>query len=123
MAKKPKKHPMKPIVPSVPAEAYVRLRTMLDSLEIGAIRYYLMAGDLPGKQHRYIQLDEKLMPIVKWLWGDEPGKMMVAAGGPDVECPAGYIDCNGCCVPYPCPDPGGGPMPTPKPKPKPKPKG
>jgi hypothetical protein len=111
MAQKSKKHPkMKPIVPSVPADAYVHLRTMLDSLEIGAIRYYLMARDVPVKQRRYIELDEKLMPIVKWLWGGMAPRR-------DVECPAGYIDCNGCCVPYPCPDPG---IRVPKPKPKPK---
>ena len=118
MAKKSKtNHKMKPIVPAVPADAYVRLRTMLDSLEIGAIRYYLMAGDVPGKERRYIQLDEKLMPIVKWLWGD--GKGTGIAPRPDVECPAGYIDCYGCCVPYPCPDPGIGIKPKPKPKAKP----
>lgn len=106
---------MKPIKPADPIDAYVQLRTMLDSLEIGAIRYYLMARDVPAKQRRFIELDEKLMPIVKWLWGGATGIGM--APRPDVECPAGYIDCNGCCVPYPCPDPGRG---TPKPKPKPK---
>jgi hypothetical protein len=118
MAKKPKKNPKrKPLTPIVPPDAYVRLRTMLDSLEIGSIRYYLMAGDAPGKARRYGALDEKLMPIVKWLWGEESGGGM--APRPDVECPAGYIDCNGCCVPYPCPDPGTDPKPKPKPKPKP----
>jgi hypothetical protein len=110
---------MKPIVPSSSAVAYMQLRTMLDSLEIGAIRYYLMAGDAPGKQHRYIALDEKLMPIINWLWA-APG---VKSSKPEVgyvECPPGYVDCNGCCVPYPCPDLGTG-MEKPKPKPKPKP--
>lgn len=106
MATKSKKKPkMKPITPSVPPDAYVRLRTMLDSLEFGAIRYYLLAGDAAGKGRRYLELDKKLMPLIKWLWGEEAG------GGPEVECPPGYIDCHGCCVPYPCPDPGTGPEP------------
>jgi hypothetical protein len=104
MATKSKKHPkLKPITPSSPHEAYVHLRTMLDSLEIGAIRYYLTAGDLPAKQRRYIALDKKLMPIIEWLWG-EAGSGARAVAGPDVECPEGYIDCHGVCVPYPCPD-------------------
>jgi hypothetical protein len=118
MVTKKKKHPkMKPIVPSSPAAAYMQLRTMLDSLEIGAIRYYLMARDAPGKQHRYIALDERLMPIINWLWAE---RSVSAKSGDYVECPPGYVDCNGCCVPYPCPDPGTG-MEKPKPKPKPKP--
>ena len=28
---------------------------------------------------------------------------------PMTECPVGYYDCDGCCVPYKCPDPGNGP--------------
>jgi hypothetical protein len=114
MATKSKKNPkMEPITPSVPPDAYVRLRTMLDSLEFGAIRYYLMGSGASGKEHRYIELDKRLMPLVKWLWegGAKPDR-------PDVECPAGYIDCYGCCVPYPCPDPGSGPKPKPKPRKK-----
>lgn len=76
-----------------PNDPYVRLRTMLDSLEIGAIRYYLMATGSSGKTQRYNELSEALMPIINWLWHV-----------PDVDCPEGYVDCHGCCVPYPCPD-------------------
>lgn len=74
-------------------DGYVRLRTMLDSLEIGAVRYFLLAAAGPGRKQRYDLLTEQLMPIINWLWH-------VA----DVDCPEGYVDCHGCCVPYPCPD-------------------
>jgi hypothetical protein len=74
-------------------DGYVRLRTMLDSLEIGAVRYFLLAAAGSGRKQRYDELTAQLMPIIDWLWHVE-----------DVDCPEGYVDCNGCCVPYPCPD-------------------
>lgn len=75
--------------------AYVRLRTIIDSLEIGAIRYFLDAPTTPQKEERLEELQGVLLPIIQWLWGDAPAT---------IECPEGYTDCNGVCVPYPCPN-------------------
>lgn len=72
---------------------YVRLRTVLDSVEIGAIRYYLMANTGAQRQQRFNELNNMFMPIVDFLWHV-----------PDVDCPEGYMDCQGVCVPYPCPN-------------------
>ena len=75
-------------------DTYIRLRTVLDSLELGAIKYFLK--DNEGKVERFDEMSVKLMPIIDWLW-----KKDIA-----IECPEGYMDCKGVCVPYPCPDPG-----------------
>lgn len=80
---------------SADLDTYVRLRTILDSLELGAIKYFLKTSD--GKGGRFDELSSQLMPIIDWLWKKEAS----------IECPEGYIDCHGVCVPYPCPDPGG----------------
>ncbi len=79
----------------VDLDTYVRLRTLLDSLELGAIKYFL--DETEGRGTRFDQLNGKLKPIVDWLWKKDF----------TIECPAGYMDCHGVCVPYPCPDPGG----------------
>ena len=76
-------------------DKYVRLRTILDSLELGAIMYFVKEPE--GKGGRFDQLSAQLIPIIDWLWKKDQG----------IECPAGYIDCYGVCVPYQCPDPGG----------------
>lgn len=78
---------------------YIRLRTITDSLEFGAIRYYLSASTPEEKAARLAKLEGQLMPIVDSLWNGT-GEMSVM----DIECPDGYVNCHGCCVPYPCPD-------------------
>ena len=78
--------------------AYTRLRTVLDSLEIGAIRYFASAPTFEEKQKRMEEIDGALKPIIDWLWEHTEGA--VAA----IDCPEGYVDCHGVCVPYPCPD-------------------
>lgn len=70
---------------------YVRLRTLIDSLECGAIRYFLRESE--GKGGRLDELSEKLIPIIDWVWKKEF----------EIDCPEGYVDCQGVCVPYPCP--------------------
>jgi len=75
--------------------SYTRLRTVLDGLEINALRLCLR----PQKVERRIELAaaivEDLMPLVK--------KYQSKHGPPgDEGCPEGYIDCNGVCVPYQC---------------------
>ena len=72
---------------------YVRLRTILDSLEDGAIRYYLEFQDEPEGSKRFEELESRLMPLIKWLWGLTE----------EISCPPGYSNCNGVCVPYTCP--------------------
>lgn len=74
---------------------YVRLRTILDSLELGAIKYFMKESE--GKGDRFDEMSAQLMPIIDWLWSKDI----------TIECPEGYMDCRGVCVPYPCPDPGG----------------
>jgi hypothetical protein len=82
--------------PGLDLPSYVRLRTILDSLELGAIKYMLKEPE--GRGGRYDELTNKLQPIVDWVWKKVGGDAMV------IDCPEGYIDCHGACVPYPCPD-------------------
>ena len=73
---------------------YARLRTILDSLDIGALRYYLDAPSLAEREQRFEKLKSALLPIIREIWGQSE------AIAP--ECPEGYIDCGGVCVPYQC---------------------
>jgi hypothetical protein len=80
--------------------AYTRLRTVLDSLEIGAIRYFASAPTAEEKQKRMEEIQDALKPIIDWLWeGPE-----IIGQSTAIDCPEGYTDCHGVCVPYPCPD-------------------
>jgi hypothetical protein len=72
---------------------YTKLRVLLDSLEVGALRYFLN-DTAPSQPQKLKYLQETLMPIIEDLWGEEF----------QTDCPDGYYDCNGCCVPYRCPD-------------------
>jgi hypothetical protein len=80
-------------------EEYARLRTILDSIEIGALRYYLNPTDEKLRTERLDYLTKHLMPIVDKIWGTSPAKKRKKGL---IDCPDGYHDCNGCCVPYPC---------------------
>jgi len=71
---------------------YVQLRTMLDSLQIGALRYYLDPDNPGDREEHFDYLSAQLMPIIEHIWAKKK----------DVDCPEGYFDCNGCCVPYQC---------------------
>ena len=75
-------------------ESYVKVRTLIDSLECGALRYLLR--EQSGRGDRRDQLEQKLMPIIDWVW------KMSEEG--EIDCPEGYVDCQGVCVPYPCPN-------------------
>jgi len=72
---------------------YARLRTILDSLDIGALRYYLDAPSLAEREQRFEKLQSALMPIIREIWNGGEGL---------ADCPEGYIDCGGVCVPYQC---------------------
>jgi len=73
---------------------YARLRTILDSMEIGALRYYLYAESVAERTQRFEKLNSALVPIIREVWRLTEG---IAP-----ECPDGYIDCGGVCVPYQC---------------------
>lgn len=73
---------------------YARLRTILDSVEIGALRYYLYAESVAERTERFEKLNSALLPIIREIWRLTEG---IAP-----ECPEGYIDCGGVCVPYQC---------------------
>jgi hypothetical protein len=89
-------------------DGYVRLRTMIDSLECGSIRYYLQGANPAERRARLKKLETDLMPIVDWLWhqtGAVKRTARVASfAADDVICPEGYVNCHGCCVPNQCPD-------------------
>ncbi len=76
---------------------YSNLRSLLDSLEVGALRFYL-SGPAKAQPQRLKYLRGKLMPIVKELWPPRRGKELELDG----PCPLGFYDCNGVCQPYPC---------------------
>jgi hypothetical protein len=73
-------------------KAYVVLRTYLDSLELGALRYVLSAPTAKGKRERAEQVEAMIKPTIEFVWGQRE----------DMDCPEGYIDCYGVCVSYPC---------------------
>jgi len=88
---------------------YVRLRTLLDSLECGALNYLLRHTE--GRGGRFDELNEKLMPLIHWVWEKDMKKPPYPEGGGEggghkemLGCPDGYVDCQGVCVPYPCPN-------------------
>jgi hypothetical protein len=72
---------------------YARLRTILDSLEIGALRYYLDAKSTSEREQRFERIQSALLPIIRQMWG---------RGEAIDGCPEGYMDCGGVCVPYQC---------------------
>ena len=81
---------------------YVHLRTMLDSVETGALRFYLEAATPEEEKIRYGYLKDRLMKIIEHVW-----KISVKPNeGP---CPDGYYYCDGCCVSYECVFGGSGP--------------
>lgn len=79
---------------------YTDLRTLLDSLEIGALRFYLSGkGMSPPQKYKY--LSDILRPIIDEVWHQQQAAKKL---GIETECPPGYYECDGCCVPYKCPE-------------------
>ena len=76
--------------------AYIRLRTVLDSLEITAIQYCLKDTNEQKRIKRADELVQMLLPIIQAIRGKTFGQ------GPQ-GCGEGYFDCGGVCVPYQCP--------------------
>jgi hypothetical protein len=98
------------------AEKYMRLRTILDSIEMGSLRFVLSASSPEEKVKRAEKLIDKLLPIAekisRWIEQGQPASATRAAAAVDVDddpCPDGYVLCHGVCVPYPCPPDSDGP--------------
>lgn len=72
--------------------AYIRLRTVLDSLEVLSLRYCLKDTDAALRIRRAKEIEALLMPVITKL------KLQLKSKG----CPDGLFDCDGCCVSYPC---------------------
>ena len=84
-----------PRVVPIDISEYVELRTMLDSVVAGSLRFYLDPLQFEKQKENYQFLRKYLMIISDRVWDREkPG-----AGDP---CPDGYFNCGGCCVPYEC---------------------
>ncbi len=76
-------------------QTYIKLRTVLDALEINALRYCLKDTDEAKRIKRAEEIIKDLMPIIEKYQGT------MNMGG--AECGDGFFRCNGCCIPYPCP--------------------
>ena len=88
-------------------KAYIQFRTVLDGLELTAMRYFLKDKDEAQRIARAQELKEKLMPIIieyqNKMSSASQNKMNVDSASIQIECPDGSYNCNGCCVAYPCP--------------------
>ena len=94
------------------ASKYIRLRTIIDAIEIGSLRYVLTATSPEERIKREEKLIAKLQPIAErishWIESGQSkaaasAKSIGAAADADDPCPDGYSLCHGICVPYPCP--------------------
>ncbi len=80
-------------------KAYKRFRTVLDGLEITALRYCMNNNDDAHRIARAKEIEEKLMPIIE----EFQSKMHTNLNLPlNIDCPEGFYNCGGCCVPYEC---------------------
>ena len=83
---------VRPILHDSTCPQYVYLRTLLDSAEIGSLRYYLNSNDSVEKGKKLAELEPLLKKVIDLVWG----------GAKAIQCPPGYTSCDGCCVPYAC---------------------
>ncbi len=75
-------------------EAYIRLRTILDAIEISALRYCLKDANAAKIIKRVNEIEALLKPVNTRL----RIKMHIRPG----DCEDGFFNCGGYCVPYPC---------------------
>ena len=73
-------------------KSYVRLRTLLDALELGAVRFYLEGESVADRNRRAKEIERQIRPMLE-LFNQGFG----------TGCPPGLFNCGGCCLPYPCP--------------------
>ena len=81
-----------PVRAAVNLNQYALLRTILDSLETGALRHYMSAANDYDRDHDFEYIRHKLTPIIEHLWQKAQ----------DDGCPDGFYSCEGYCVSYPC---------------------
>ena len=89
-------------------EAYIRLRTVLDGLEMNALYYVLEDKYAAARTHRAAKIEVLLREcydVIIKLRSEKDvqsyGEMIEQVGG---NCPPGYHNCDGICVPYHCPN-------------------
>ena len=89
-------------------EAYIRLRTVLDAVEMNAL-YYVLEDEYDAMRiNRAAETEALLRSCYKEIFMlrskadvESYGEIMPEQPGGD--CPPGYQNCGGCCVPYHCP--------------------
>ena len=70
-------------------KSYMRLRTLLDALQVNALRYCLDGADHIECVSRMGAVESELIEFIGKVGGEAP-------------CDAGYYNCGGVCVPYQC---------------------
>ena len=89
---------------------YIRLRTILDAIEMGSLRFALTGATPEERLKRAEKLIEKLHPVAEKIsrWNEQgPSAALLASRETDDPCPDGYYYCYGVCLPYPCPPESG----------------
>ena len=80
-------------------KAYIRLRTVLDGLEMDVLRYCLDDKNLQKRLKRIQEVESMVMPIIRALQDKT-----IKPGDTRTGCGDGLFNCGGVCVPYQCPD-------------------
>ncbi|MDQ3012065.1 MAG: hypothetical protein M3X11_15325 [Acidobacteriota bacterium] len=79
--------------------SYIGLRTVLDAVEIAAIRYYFAGKTAAERATRHEKMRMMFVPLAQELSSlTDPNEGQIA------RCPPGYHSCGGCCLPYECPE-------------------
>ena len=73
-------------------KSYARMRAVLDAMEIAALRRYMEAETASERDEWAAEVEGLIMPVINRL-----------RAGLAEECPRGFNNCGGCCVPYRCP--------------------
>ncbi len=89
-------------------EAYIRMRTVLDALEMNAL-YYVLEDEYDATRiNRAAETEALLRSCYKEIFmlrfkADVESYGQVMSELPAGDCPSGYHNCDGVCVPYHCP--------------------
>ena len=78
-------------------KAYMRFRTVLDGLELTAMRYSLKDDNVAQRIARMKEFEQVLMPIITKYQNQTKTNQLIK------DCPDGCNNCGGVCVPYECP--------------------
>ena len=88
-------------------KAYIQFRSMLDGLELTAMRYFLKDNDETQRIARAEEFEQKLIPIIteyqNKMSSASEGKMNMSLTAIQIECPEGCFNCGSYCLAYPCP--------------------